>query len=225
MYRHWAELCLSQEEWSAAAEAAERGLDTEGLGPSIWLSYLAGRSRYYLSKDLLVQAQYDRARQETLRAESHLQRALVDPVGLSPFQYRLHGRAYRTMALNYEQLILVGRQLGRFRPADREERRLLGSLRGFLSRWRSEHPDDGDVSTEEDRLRARFPGLYVVPTSCFVWIALSLLECLSHLGQNPPGAVVLENSQLPLSKRLSRTSAARAVGVAMPSIPRSVPLS
>ena len=159
MYRHWAELCLSQEEWSAAAEAAERGLDTEGLGPSVWLSYLAGRSRYYLSKDLLVQAQYDRARQETLRAESHLQRALVDPVGLSPVQFRLHGRAYRTMALNYEQLILVGRQLGRFRPADREERRLLGSLRGFLSRWRSEHPDDGDLSTEADRLRARFPGL------------------------------------------------------------------
>ena len=75
MYEHWARMEMKQREWTKAASAAEEGLKL--LPDSAVLSYLAGRVRGELSKELLGGLHQDRALKEAGVAQRHLEHALA----------------------------------------------------------------------------------------------------------------------------------------------------
>ena len=153
MYRHWWELEDRQDEWTAAANAAEKGL--EALPSSRRLAYMAGRARSRLAQDLYMQSQYGKARQEAERAESYLDNTLVEIEEIRQGEYQLHGQILRARTINYVHLIRLARN---DQDAGGENRylRLLGSS---LRRWEHEHPDDPSMPSERDRCFYLFPEL------------------------------------------------------------------
>ena len=145
-YWHWSLMEQLQSEWTAAAEAAERGIEL--LPKSERLSYMAGLSRSRLAKDLYQQAQYGRSRVEALKAEGYLKTALVDLEVLRYGQYDFHSRVYRATAINYEYLVRIS---GSLQDHDRE-RQYLRRLSGTLRSWTKEHPQDTIAASEQERL-------------------------------------------------------------------------
>ena len=95
MYWHWAGMEQSRSEWTAAALAAERGLEI--LPDSEDLAYKAGLARSQLAKDLYRQAQYGRAEQEARKAESYLNTALLDMENVGTGRYQFHSDVYRAI--------------------------------------------------------------------------------------------------------------------------------
>ena len=149
-YLHWCGMMATQGKWSKSAEAAERGLEVIGKSPI--LSHWAGSARSQLAKALLEQTQYERAEQEAKKAESHLKNALLEGA------YQSQSQVYRNLVLNYErQVRILQRQLW---PQGRsDEGRLLQLMAQSLDRWRNEHPDAEDASSERERLLRWFPSL------------------------------------------------------------------
>ena len=152
-YRHWSQMEMQQSEWTSAAVAAERGLAI--IGSAEQLSYLAGRARSQLAKDLYQQAQTGRAREEAIRAESHLRDALLDIVDVETGQYRFHSQVHRAMVINYEHMIRIAQYQRDPRGEDRSIRLLSAALRV----WQKEHPDDPNTYSESQRLEYWFPTL------------------------------------------------------------------
>ena len=150
MYKHWAELGIERREWTAGANAAERGLQV--LENSSLLAYKAGFARSQLARELNGLGQWSRAEQEGRAADEVFQMALRHVDHLGSGEYRLHGRTYRAMALNYDLLIQVAR-----RQDDPKSRaRYLGRLKDTLDIWEAEHPSDPQMFSEKARLESRF---------------------------------------------------------------------
>ncbi len=156
MYWHWAGMEQSQSEWTAAAQAAERGLEI--LPDSEDLEYKAGLARSQLAKDLYGQAQYGRAEQEARKAETHLKAALLDLEDVENGRYQFHSDVHRAIVINYEHLVRV-------RRSERDDGgaahyiRVLGNA---LHQWKNEHPGDPNASSEEQRLIYWFPTLQAI---------------------------------------------------------------
>ena len=163
-YWHWADLEYRRREWTSSAQVAERGLALENLRNSEKLSYMAGRARYELVKDLFRQALYSRAEQEARTAQAHLENALAlkDLEHVERGQYRFHSNIHRTTVLNFEYSIRIVRMQDRFsqfRHESNNEKRFLRLLARSLGRWRNEHPSDDVASSETERLIRLYPTL------------------------------------------------------------------
>ena len=153
MYWHWAQMESNESEWTYAAAAAEKGLESMVESPR--LSSIAGYACSRLARDLHQQTQYSRADQEARRAEAHLKNALVDIGDIEQGYYRFQGQAHRAMAINYERMIQINRSL-RERGAELHFTRLLA---GCLNRWNREHPGDTAAVSEKERSLRRYPEL------------------------------------------------------------------
>ena len=152
-YRHWWEMEKELMEWTSAALAAERGL--ESIPSSERLSYMAGFARSQSAKDLLQQAQYSRAGQEANKADVHLKKALLDLDEVGQGQYWFHSSVHRAIVLNYENQM----RICQFQQDGRQEHQFLRLLSRALRRWANEHPDDPNTHSEKQRLEYRFPTL------------------------------------------------------------------
>lgn len=152
-YWHWSQMELGDAEWTAAALAAEKGLQI--LGSSDRLGYMAGFARSRLGQDLYQAVQYDRAEQEARRADLHLKRALADVDDLRQGEYQFHSNVHRAIVLNYERLVHIS-QAQRDKGSEIHFVRLLTQA---LDRWGNEHPDDSNASSERQRLEYRFPDI------------------------------------------------------------------
>ena len=156
MYWHWAGMEQAQFEWTAAASAAERGLEI--LPTSEDLAYKAGLARSQLAKDLYQQAQYSRAEQEARKAETHLKVALLDLDEVGAGRYQFHSGVHRAITINYEHLV----RIRRLQHDDNGVEYFLRLLENSLRRWKNEHPADPNASSEQLRLVSRFPALQAV---------------------------------------------------------------
>ena len=152
-YWHWAAMEQAQSEWTAAAEAAEKGLDHSDA--STRLRYMAGFARSQLAKDLYQQALYSRAEQEARKAEGYLRDALLDLDDVEPGQYQSHSRIHRASVINYEYLVKICHA----QNDGGSERHFLRLLSTSLDRWANEHPGDPNASSEKQRLLWWFPDL------------------------------------------------------------------
>lgn len=152
-YRHWWEMERDQHEWSSAAEAAETGL--ANISDSERLSFMAGFARSQFAKDLYQQAQYSRAERESVRAETHLRKALLDLEEVGIGEYRFHSSVHRATVINYEYLV----RISRFQGDMGREGHFLRLLSQALGRWENEHPNDPNTLSEKQRLVHQFPGL------------------------------------------------------------------
>ncbi len=152
-YRHWWEMESELREWTSAAKAAERGLQV--LKVSERLSYMAGFARSQSAKDLMQQAQYGRARQESIKAQTHLKKALLDPDKVEPGQYRFHSNVHRAVVLNYENQL----RISQIQQDVKGERNSIQFLSRALMRWANEHPGDSNARSERQRLQYWFPEL------------------------------------------------------------------
>ena len=153
MYWHWAGMEQSRSEWTAAAQAAERGLEI--LPDSEDLEYKAGLARSQLAKDLYRQAQYGRAEQEARKAETHLKAALLDLDDVGARRYQFHSDVHRAIVINCEHLVRVRRS----QSDDGGTAQYIRLLGNALQRWKNEHPGDPNASSEEQRLVYWFPAL------------------------------------------------------------------
>ena len=154
MYRHWSNMEMENHEWTAAANAAERGIGVV-LPQSMQLAFNAGLARSRLAQDLYQQAQYARAEQEADKAKAHLEKALVNLEELETRQYQLHSRVHRATVINCEYLVRISEA----RQEPHRANHFLRLLANYLARWETEHPDDPNVDSETQRLLYRFPGL------------------------------------------------------------------
>ena len=152
-YCHWSDMERELSEWTSAASAAEKGLDTIGISQD--LSFRAGLARSQLAKDLYQQAQYGRAEQEATSAQSHLSNALLDPDVVVHGRYQFQRRVHRAAVINYEHLVRICRS----QQDKGRENHFLRLLARSLNRWRNEHPDDNYASSERQRLINWFPHL------------------------------------------------------------------
>ena len=152
-YRHWWEMESDLLEWTSAAQAAEVGLEV--LQSSERLAYMAGFARSQCAKDLLQQAQYIRAKQETSKAEEHLKNALLDPDEVGSGQYRFHSNVHRAKVLNFENQV----RISQIQQDSKSERNSIRLLSNALKRWANEHPDDPNAHSERQRLQYWFPQL------------------------------------------------------------------
>ena len=152
-YRHWWEIEQGRQEWSSAAEAAERGLETPGS--SHRLAYMAGYARSQLAKDLLRQSQFSRAEQEARKAEGHLKDVLIRADRTGAISEESIRRTHRAIALNYEHLV----RISQFQQASRKEKHFLRMLANSLERWKTDCPDDPNTASESQRLFYWFPNL------------------------------------------------------------------
>ena len=152
-YRHWWEMESDLLEWTSAAQAAEVGLEV--LKSSERLAYMAGFARSQCAKDLLQQAQYIRAKQETSKAEEHLKNALLDPDEVGSGQYRFHSNVHRAKVLNFENQV----RISQIQQDSKSERNSIRLLSNALKRWTNEHPDDPNAHSERQRLQYWFPQL------------------------------------------------------------------
>ena len=154
MYRHWSDMEMKNQEWTAAANAAERGIGVV-LPQSMQLAFNAGFARSRLARDLYQQAQYARAEQEAAKAKTHLEKALVDLEELETGQYQLHSQVHRATVINCEYLVRISEA----RQEPGRANHFLRLLANYLARWEIEHPVDPNVDSETRRLLYRFPGL------------------------------------------------------------------
>ena len=153
MYWHWAHMESNGSEWTSAAAAAEKGLESIVEAPR--LSSIAGYACSRLARDLHQQTQYSRADHEARRAEAHLRNALMDIDDIEQGHFRFQGRDHRAMAINYELLIEINRAL-RERGAEFHFTRLLANC---LNRWNRERPGDSAAISEKERSLRRYPEL------------------------------------------------------------------
>ena len=133
MYEHWARMEMKQREWTKAASAAEEGLKL--LPDSVVLSYLAGRVRSELSKELLGGLHHDRASEEAGVAQQHLERALAS---VRPGDRLSVPDVCRA-------LVLLSETLANSRGIAR-----------FLRRWKRAAPTDNVLDWETQRLQDKF---------------------------------------------------------------------
>ncbi len=152
-YSHWWQMEKDLTEWTSAALAAERGL--ESIPSSKRLSYMAGFARSQSAKDLLQQAQYSRAEQEANRAQIHLEKALLNLDEVGQGQYWFHSSVHRAIVLNYENQV----RISQFQQDGRREDQFVRLLSRALRRWANEHPDEPNAHSEKQRLEYRFPTL------------------------------------------------------------------
>ncbi len=133
MYQHWAWMEMKQREWTKAASAAEEGLKL--LPDSAVLSYLAGRARGQLSKELLGGLHQERASKEAGVAQRHLEHALAS--------VRLEDRV--SVPKICRALVLLFETLSDSKGITR-----------FLRKWKRAEPTDGLLDWETQRLQDKF---------------------------------------------------------------------
>jgi tetratricopeptide (TPR) repeat protein len=135
-YEHWCRMEWRQEEWSRAAEAAEKGLKI--LPENKSLLYWAGRARTRLARELVAGLHRERAEQEFASARKYLEQALKARDFSEGRDHELNALIFRGMVLLLEA------------SAD------IGGLRHYFRRWKREHPVDPDRATELERISAKF---------------------------------------------------------------------
>ncbi|KFE63328.1 ATP-binding protein [Hyalangium minutum] len=136
MYKHWVSMEFAEHEWTKAAEAAEKGLNL--LPGNSSLRSFAGQARSRLGKDLAAGMHRERARDEFLKAQAHLEGALDGLSKSSPENIDLRGYSYRSLALTYEAL------------------GVRVKLPALMKDWREEFPDDPMAASECERLARKF---------------------------------------------------------------------
>jgi tetratricopeptide (TPR) repeat protein len=156
MYVHWSQMESDDNEWTRAAEAAETGLKV--LPGNLQLGLLAGSARLRLGKNLVSQAQNDRADQEFRKAERLLRSVLGEPESAEVGEYSLRSHVYRALVLTYEQLV-KSTNIPKKGRTNAVRDRLIRLLSEALTAWNAEHPDDEYARTELHRLVAHFPEL------------------------------------------------------------------
>jgi tetratricopeptide (TPR) repeat protein len=136
MYKHWSRMEYEEQEWTRAADAAERGLEL--IPDSRLLMFLAGTARSRSGRELIARLMHDRADKELRAARSLLERALKQPEELEVGERHLNADIYRAIVLTCESL------------------NDTSALKQYFKRWRSEHPDDPNADSEWRRLSVRY---------------------------------------------------------------------
>lgn len=156
MYWHWAQMEIQQQEWTKAAEAAEKGLTL--LPQSRSLHQMAGYARSMLGRELLQELHADRAEQELTKSNLHFETIVEAAEHVETSYQSSLSHAFRGIALNYQRLIsLVSLQLGTPREQEAKQASLLRQLRKYLELWKSKLPDDIEYQLAVGRLSSRFP--------------------------------------------------------------------
>lgn len=138
MYHHWWSLECKNQEWTAAVEAGERGLEQF---PDSWiLKYRAGYAHSRLGNNLKHQFQRDRARYQLNRARTLLINALnsINLPDLDPYETEIHSDILKCLVINSETL------------------RHIGDVKVFLKQWLNDHPDDDEATKQKVRLEQKF---------------------------------------------------------------------
>lgn len=135
MYKHWIRMELDQDEWSSAAQAAEKGL--ERLPKNPLLQYYAGYAISRLAKELAGGFHREKAAEALKKAQTHLEGALQNALPVQDHR-NLRSDIYRALALNWERI------------GD------TSKIFEVLNAWRGEDPSDYTLASEEQRLLARF---------------------------------------------------------------------
>ena len=133
-YWHWSDLEATAEEWSAAAKAAEMGI--ERCGRDKGLLYRLGYALHRQGKELLIDG--EDGSKLCRRAAGILEDARTAPQHNSK-NFSLSRQIYRAIALNLEAL---------------DDGPTLAL---HMSKWQSECPNDQYFISEYDRLRQKFP--------------------------------------------------------------------
>ncbi len=136
MYVHWCQMEIREEEWTKAAEAAEKGL--KFLTTNRLLLYLSGYSRSRLAKELFSGLHHSRAQKEILDARIALEAALKANRELDEKEKSLNADIYRALVLVCEM--------------DTD----IWGMQRYLDMWKREHPEDPDAVTEGERLTRKY---------------------------------------------------------------------
>jgi len=153
MFRHWTEMEYSENEWTHLEKAGEAALKI--FPGNLLFRYRAGYALSRLSRQLMQEAQYGRAREEAQKAIAHLEKALIPPEELQTGEYLIHSQTYRALVLTCETLIRIA--WSQHNTVD-----MNYSLREcalYLRRWNAEHPGDKFAADEAERLALALPGL------------------------------------------------------------------
>lgn len=132
MYDNWCYMEIEEQEWTKAADAAERGIRI--LGDNKKLLYLAGYSRSRLARDLFKSFQADKAHREILEAIKHLEKSISIANNYDARERALNALTYRSLVLSYEML---------------EDTRKVDY---YFNDWFAEHPEDINASSEWERI-------------------------------------------------------------------------
>ena len=136
MYQHWARMEMDLNDWTKAAEAAEKG--TQKVPGSKELFFLAGYARSRLGQELAARLQTTSAGNELHRSLAHLEKARDISDSGSLHDRDLNRQIYRSIVLTCSRL--------------QETKKLLQAFRS----WLREHPDDPNAQSEWERLAPRF---------------------------------------------------------------------
>lgn len=135
MYDIWCYMEIEEQEWTKAANAAEKGLGI--LRDNKKLLYVAGYSKSRLGRDLRKNLQNDKAQRELLEAAKYLERSINIDNNYDARERSLNALTYRSLVLTYELL-------GDIRKLDQ-----------YFKDWFAEHPDDVNAISEWERISRR----------------------------------------------------------------------
>lgn len=155
MYWQWWFMEHGRQEWTAATEAAEKGLTI--LPTSVSLLFAAGLARSQQARRLLL-VNPERAGREARRAEVLLTKARVESVDRAASEIRIRqffNRLYRAMLLNYLRLADIGLSLGDSQSADHYIRQAAE----VIAHWTAHEADDPFLTKERESALRRYPVL------------------------------------------------------------------
>ena len=134
-YGHWADMEASNEEWGAAAQAAELGMSK--FGESQGLLFRIGYARHRQGRELIREGEVEAGRKHCKQAEEFLERARTKNDS-EPRNYSIRFQIYRAIALNFEALD-EGARLAR-----------------HFALWQNACPNDSQCESEYQRLRGKY---------------------------------------------------------------------
>ena len=155
MYWQWWFMEQRRGEWTAASEAAERGLAI--IPRSVSLLFAAGLARSQRARELLL-VNTESAGSEARRAELLLTKARIQAVEMDPKTIRVRlffGRLYRAMLLNHLRLADVSRSLGDQRSVEH----YLRQGAEVIGYWTEQEPNEPLLAKERESALRRYPAL------------------------------------------------------------------
>ena len=145
MYETWANMENNENEWTAGFTAAEAGI--HAVNQTRELYYLAGYAHSRHGQYLNHSFHTGKAKDELLKADELLRKALKDPEYLVDYsERRLNSRIFRALAINCAEL-------GRLD----DMHHYLDDMHYYIERWQREHPNDEQAMNEGERLKATHP--------------------------------------------------------------------
>ena len=154
MYEHWTKMEMREQEWTKAAEAADKGL--KKFPDSKTLLYLGGYARSRLAKDFCRGLHIEKEEKALDEAGKLLKVALKAKSEVRG--EALDADIYRAIVLNIEQSIEnLRKKKERLEP--RFELRidpLVNEMRSYFKLWRDKYPIDPYLTSEWERMRNRY---------------------------------------------------------------------